>query len=86
MIAAPIVLYFADGSTREICGSADSVLGLIRAACRGQDLTPWQSEQLNLIRRSVYALEPGGAHMVELLQCLLHGQAEEQSSVAPVRC
>jgi hypothetical protein len=41
-------------------------------------------EQLDLIRKSVGAQEPGGAHMTDLLRCFLNGPAEEQSGTFPV--
>ncbi|MGA2144102.1 MAG: hypothetical protein ABSH49_03975 [Bryobacteraceae bacterium] len=80
----PVILYFADGSTREICGRGDYLLDLLAGACGGADLSPSQAEQLELIRESVAAQEPGGGHMIELLR-IVPGQAEERSSLAPVR-
>jgi hypothetical protein len=64
----PVVLYFADGSTRQISGRGDFLLTLLADTCRGADLSPRQAEALELIRRSVGATEPGGARMVELLR------------------
>jgi hypothetical protein len=75
MMSDPVVLHFADGSTREICGQGDSLLCLARGAC-GADLSPWQAEQLELIRQSVYAREPGGARLTEVVRCLLDGPEE----------
>jgi hypothetical protein len=84
MLADPVILYFADGSTREICGRADFLLRLFSAACAGGDLSSWQTEQLELIRQSVDADERGHGRLVELLRCFLHGPAGEPSSVTPV--
>lgn len=78
-IADSVVLHFADGSTREICGPGDYLLSLMRGACGG-DMNPQQVVQLNLIRQSVAAQEPGGGHMVELLRSLLTGPAEDPRS------
>ena len=60
LITDPVVLFFADGSTRGIRGRGDFVLGLFCGALGGADLTPWQGEQLDLIRQSVAALAARG--------------------------
>jgi hypothetical protein len=39
---------------------------------------------LDLIRRCIGSKEPGGARLVELLQCLLHARANARDRVAPV--
>jgi hypothetical protein len=80
MIGNPVVLRFADGSMREIRGRGGFLLSLFQGAIGGTDLSPTQAEQLDLIRRSVSAQEPGGGHMVELMQALLNGPAEEIGS------
>jgi len=84
LITDPVILYFADGSTREIHGRGDFVLGLFCGALGGADLAPWQAEQLDLIRRSVGAEEPGGGHMVELLRCALNPPVEERGKITEV--
>ena len=43
-----VVLHFADGSTRQICGQGDFLLGLFPAAFDGQDPSPAQATQLVL--------------------------------------
>lgn len=80
----PVVLYFADGSKRELHGPGDLVVRLFRGVFGSADLGPAQTEQLDLIRESVSAEEPGGGHMIELLKCLLHARAFERDSVDPV--
>jgi hypothetical protein len=72
----PVILYFADGSTKEICGQGDFLLGLFRSACGEVNLYPAQSAQLDLIRECVAAIEPGGGHMVELIQGALNRPVE----------
>jgi len=57
MLADPVVLYFADGSTREICGRADYLLRLFCTACYGGELSPRQASEL----RSDPRLRGGGA-------------------------
>jgi len=81
-ISDPVILVFADGSTREICGRADFLLSLCCDACFGGDLSPRQAEAVDLIRRSVSAQEPNGGHMTQLIWCFLHGPAEEQDNGA----
>jgi len=82
MITNPVVLYFADGSTRAICGQGDFLLRLLKGVFGRADLSPSQAAQLDLIRQSVYAQEPGGGRMTELMRCFL--DAREQSDPAPV--
>jgi hypothetical protein len=71
-------LYFINGHTRELRCRGGDLLALMQGACGGAELSPWQAEQLELIRQSVAAKEPGGAHMIELVRCLLYAEAEVQ--------
>jgi hypothetical protein len=71
LLQDPIVLYFADGSARELRGPRYFMLRLFLAAHGGEDVTPWEAEQLQLIRQCVSAREPGGGHMVELVAVAL---------------
>ena len=82
MMTDPLILYFADGSTREICGQGDFLLRLFKGVFGRADLSPSQATQLDLIRQAVYAQEPGGGRLIELLRCFL--DAREQSGLAPV--
>jgi hypothetical protein len=77
MITDPIILHFSDGTTRQLCYRGTYLLSLMRDVCRGLVLSPWQAEQLELVRRSVWAEEPGGARLVEVVHCLMHAEAEE---------
>ena len=81
IITDPLVLYFADGSTRELRGPRHFLRRLFHGACGRADLSSRQAEQLELIRQSVDSREPGGAHMTDLLRCFLNGPAKEQTSV-----
>jgi hypothetical protein len=72
----PVSLQFADGSTKEIRGPGDFLLDLFCAALGRTDLNSRQAAQLELIRESVAAEEPGGGHMVELLRALLNSPLE----------
>ena len=73
----PITLLFADGSTREIHGRGYFLLDLLNAALRG-DLSASQAAQLELIRKSVSAREPDGAHLIDLTRVMLTGPAGER--------
>jgi hypothetical protein len=83
LISDPVVIYFADGSTRELHGPGDFVLRLFQGVF-GADLSPTHAAQLDLIHRCVGSEEPGGGRMVELLHCLLHARADAGDGVAPV--
>ena len=76
----PVVLYFADGSTAELRGHGDYVLRLYIDCLGRAQLRPQQVEQLDLIRRSVGAREPGGARMTEVVRCILAALEQEQDS------
>jgi hypothetical protein len=80
MISDPVVLSMPDGSRRELHGAGGFLVRLLRDVCRGADLSPGQAPQLDLIRQSVGSKEPGGGHLVELLQCLLHAQADARGN------
>ncbi|MGA3027928.1 MAG: hypothetical protein ABSF98_24505 [Bryobacteraceae bacterium] len=82
MIRDPIILHFADGTTREVRCRGTFLLSLMRGVCRGEDLSPWQAEQLELIRQSVDAQEPGGARLTEVVRCLLDAREESTSQVS----
>ena len=73
-----VVLRLGDGSTREIRGPKDFLLRLIAATCSGGELKPEQAKQLDLVRRSVGAREPGGGRLTEVLRCVLEGPVETQ--------
>jgi hypothetical protein len=72
MIADPVVLLFADGSTTEIPGG-DSLVNLVFDTCLDGDLTSTQTKQLELVRRCLGSTEPGGGHMIDLVRCFLNG-------------
>jgi hypothetical protein len=80
MISVPVVLFFGDDSKRELHGEGGFLVRLLRDVCRGADLSPGQTPQLDLIRRSVYAQEPAGGRLTELLRCLLHAQADARGN------
>jgi hypothetical protein len=70
MLSAPVILHFADGSTRLLTGRRHFLVDLF-ARASGADLRPIEAEQLDLIRQCVAAEEPGGGHMIEAMHALL---------------
>lgn len=72
-----VILHLADGTVRELRGPRYFLLDLIAATCRGADISASQAAQLDLIRRSVYAQEPGGGRLTEVIR-ILPGAAEEE--------
>jgi hypothetical protein len=73
-----LILFFADGSTRELRAPRDLLLRLFVAAGGRGHLSPKQAMQLELIRQSVYAEEPAGGRMVEAVRVMLHASTEMQ--------
>jgi hypothetical protein len=65
----PIILLMPDGRSEALRGD---VLNLFSRAGRG-DRTP----EMDLIARSVSSIEPGGAHMIDLVRALLNGPNED---------
>jgi len=81
MLSDPVILHFADGSTECLTGRRYFLLDLFSAACGG-DLNREQAAQLDLIRRCLFAEEPGGGCMVEAMLSLM-GPAEESVDTCP---
>ena len=46
-------------------------------AARGANISPEHAAQLDLIRRSTSAIEPGGGRLVELIRYCMLGPGEE---------
>jgi hypothetical protein len=76
MITDPVILHFADGNITEIRGQGDFLRDLFAKACSRAELSPVQTAQLDLIRKSVRSEEPGGGHMIELLNSILDAPVE----------
>ena len=76
MISEPVVLIFEDGSTQEIHGPKHFLLDLFVATRKPSALTPEQAVQLELVRKSVGAREPGGGRMTEVIRCLANVSVE----------
>jgi hypothetical protein len=70
-----VTLHFADGCKQELRGPRHFLLGLIGAACRGAAISVNQAAQLEAVRQSLWAREPGGARLTELIR-ILRGPTE----------
>ena len=68
----PILLLMPDGRTEMLPGHNDYAPSLLARACRGD-----RSPELDLIARSVSSIEPGGAHMVDMVRALLNGPKQD---------
>jgi hypothetical protein len=69
----PTMLIMPDGKTVSIDGPGDYLMRLLGVAVDGENISPQQAAQLDLIRRCTASKEPGGGHMVDLIRALLLG-------------
>ena len=65
-----VILHLADGTERELRGPRNFLLDLIGAACRGADISASQAAQLEAVRQSLWAAEPGGGRLTEVIRIL----------------
>jgi hypothetical protein len=65
----PVILHFADGSTQELRGPQYFLLDLIGAVGRA-DIRASQAAQLEAVRKSFWAEEPGGGRLTEVIRIL----------------
>jgi hypothetical protein len=75
MMSDPVVLNFPDGSTQELRGPRYFLLDLICAAGR-PDISASRAAQLEAVRRPLWAEEPGGGRLTEVVR-ILPGPTEE---------
>jgi hypothetical protein len=86
MVAEPVTLYFADGSTSELHGRPGFVVSLLGRVFDNAGPATQEAFQLDLIRRSVASKEACGAHMIDLIRALLNGAEEAtDTSAASIR-
>jgi hypothetical protein len=76
-ISEPTILYMPDGKEISIAGPKDYLLTLCGLCSKRELATKEQAEQLDLIQRCVFAKEPGGSRLVELMRCYLAGPVPE---------
>ena len=79
LLTDPVILYFADGSMRELAGGGYHIYELFIDFLQGT-LSPERKEQVEWIRLCTSSLQPGGGHMVDLLRCMLHGPVGPETS------
>ena len=72
MSSQPVILFFEDGSTKEIPGRPEFLLQLFLAACRRGQTKSDQAAWLDLIQRATGAREPSGGHLIERIQGAMH--------------
>ena len=66
MTGGPIVLPMPDGRSETLPGHNGYVLNLLSRAVRGE-----QTQEMELVARSISSTKPGGAHMIDLVRALL---------------
>lgn len=76
MLSEPVILFFEDGSTKEIPGRPELLLQLFLAACRRGQTNSDQAEWLDLIQCATRAREPSGGHLIELIQGAMHARLQ----------
>jgi hypothetical protein len=81
-ISEPTLLFMPDGKTVSLTSPNDYVLTLLGLTMHPERATATQTAHLNLIEKCVGSKEPGGARLVELIQCFQHGPAKESTEVA----
>ena len=82
LISEPTILFMPDGKTVILSGPGDYLMTLLGLSTHPNDSTPAQAEHLNLIHQCVDSAEPGGARLVELIQCFQNGPADEPIEAA----
>ena len=70
MTSAPVILYFTDGGAQALRGPRFFMARLFMAVLE-RNATPYQGEELALIRQSVGSQERSGGHMVDLVRLTL---------------
>jgi len=77
LISEPTLLFMPGGRTASIPGRSEYLLKLLFVAARGANISPEQAAQLDLIRRSIGAIESGGGRLIEVIRCCLLGPGKE---------
>jgi hypothetical protein len=75
----PVILHFADGSTQELRGPRYFLFDLLGAVGRA-DISASQAAQLEAVRRSLWAEEPGGGRLTEVIRILPESVEEESDA------
>jgi len=79
LISEPVLLTMPDGQTATIPGHGIYLVKLLSDAVRGINISAEQAAELDLIRRSTDAIEPGGGRLVELIgsSCMVRRRPHE---------
>jgi hypothetical protein len=85
-VASPVTLHFVNGSLRAISGPRYFLAKLIAASYRGANRTALLAEQLELVRHAASADEPGGGHLIKLVQAMLAAAESTCSPAEYLRC
>lgn len=76
-LSDPIVLVFADGSTRGIRYQGPGMLSLFMAALSAEQPGPLMREHLDWIRDCVSYVDPAGGHMIDIIKQALKTNPDE---------
>jgi hypothetical protein len=76
LISEPVLLTMPGGQTATIRGHGIYLVKLLSDAVRGTNISAEQAAELDLIRKSTDAVEPGGGRIVELIRIFMNGPAE----------
>jgi hypothetical protein len=77
LLSDPIVLVFADGSTRGIRYPGLGMLSLFMAALSAEQPDSLMRQHLDWIRDCVGYVDPGGGHMIEVIKLAMQANADE---------
>jgi hypothetical protein len=77
LLTEPTLLTMPDGRMVRISGPGDYLLRLIGLTAASEGVTPEQTRDLELIRQCTDSTEPGEAHLVDLIRCLLLSPVED---------
>jgi len=78
LLTEPMILYFADGSTRKLPGSGEDLLHLYSGILEGEDKNPHLRTQVDWIRTCNGAIQPGGGQMFDVLRLIVIGKTGEE--------
>jgi hypothetical protein len=81
-ISEPTILFMPDGKEVSIAGPKDYLLTLYGLCQQPELATKEQAKQLDLIKRCVFAKEPGASRLTELMHCYFAGPVKETNEPA----
>lgn len=72
LTSGSITLYMPDGRTETLRGGRYYALDLFVRACNGE-----RTPEMELVAQSIGSIEPGGAHILDLVRGVLHRVPDE---------